>query len=103
MAADYGKKVQADNAHLSNMTSSKFVSFDGTTAKPYDSGIKPKRLGRIVIAAKGVAFTVRSGSRQIAVFATTSPEGTYNFGIYCENGLTIDGVSGTGSVVATIE
>lgn len=102
MAGNFSKKTQEGNKHQANLTSAQFVHFDGTTAKPVDIA-NPRRLLRIIVCTKGVAFTVRSGSRQIGVFSTTSAEGTYNFGEYCENGLTIDGVSGTGSVNVALD
>lgn len=95
--ADWSKKTQEGDKHLANGTSARFAHFDGTVAKPFDTA-SPRRLLRVTIVTKGVGFTIHSGSRQVAVFATTSPEGTYNFGEYLENGLTIDGISGSGSV-----
>lgn len=95
--ADWSKKTQSGDKHLANGTSARYVHIDGSVAKPFDRST-PARLLRVTIAAKGAAFTIRSGSRQVAVFTTASPEGTYHFGEYLENGLTIDGASGAGSV-----
>lgn len=96
--ADFSKKTQTGNTHLANLTSAKFLHLDGgdTAAKDLTTS---KRLMRVVVVAKGVAFTVRDGSRVIGNFATTTPEGTYDFGVYCENALRVDGISGTGSTL----
>lgn len=94
--ADYGKKIVGDNRHLGRLTSARFVHLDGNIAQPLTT-TKATALQRVVIASKGIAFVVRTGSRVVASFATTSVEGTYNFGEYLENGITIDVVSGTGS------
>lgn len=100
--ADWKQKTQTDSSHLANQTSAQFVYIDGTIPKPL-SGVKGCRALRVVIATKGVAFTVRNGSRTIANFATTSPEGTYHLGVYCENGLVVDGVSGAGSALLAFD
>lgn len=99
---DFSKSLQTDNSHLSNLTSARFVHLDGTTTPgtivPVGQGC---RVLRVNVLAKGVGFTIHSGSRQVGVFATTTLEGSYNIGAYLTDGLTIDGVSGTGSVNIT--
>lgn len=87
--ADYSKKVQADNKHLSNLTGAKFVYIDGSvttpvTVVPSTSGC---RLLRVILNTNGATLNIKSGSRQVATIATDAPEGTYNYGVYCENGL----------------
>lgn len=98
MAGDFSKKTQNDNSHLQNLTSSKYVYIDGTNTTPVDL-TTARRVIRITVFAKGVAFTVRNGSRPIASIATTTPEGDLEAGVYCENGVRIDGISGTGSAI----
>jgi hypothetical protein len=96
MAGDYSKKTQTDNRHLANGTSARRVHIDGSTATvPVRSGAG--RLLRVIINTKGLAFIVSDGSDVIANFATTSPEGTYNYGTYCNQSVKVTGVSGTGS------
>lgn len=100
--ADFSKKTQGDNKHLANATSARFVHLDGGNTTAIDlTGIH--RILRVVVIAKGVAFTVRDGSRVIGNFATTTVEGTYNIGVYCENTPRIDGISGTGSALVTFD
>lgn len=100
--ADFSKKTQTENSHLANGTSAKFIHLDGGDTNPKDL-TSSHRLLRVVVIAKGVAFTVRNGSRVIGNFATTTPEGTYDFGVYCENPLRIDGISGTGSTLIAFD
>lgn len=97
MAADYSKRVQSADKHLSNITSSRFAHIDGSKAQTV---VRPGagRLLNVVICTKGIAFVVRNGPTIIGSFATTSPEGTYDFGVYFNTNLTVDVASGTGSV-----
>lgn len=100
MAADYKRKVQSDNKHLSNLTSARNVHIDGNITPtvvvvPLGQG---SRLERIVINTKGLSLTVRTGSRIIGLIATTVAEGTLVYGVYCENGIQID-VGGSGGSV----
>lgn len=94
--ADYKDKIQSENRHLGNLTSARFVHIDGgktaVTVLPGDG-----RLHRIVINSKGLAFTVRNGTDIVANVATTTVEGTLNYGIYCANNINVNGISGTGS------
>lgn len=100
--ADYTKKTQTDNKHLSNLTSARYVHLDGGSTTAIDLP-GARRLLRVEVLNKGVAFTIRNGSRVIGNFATTSPEGDYPIGVYCENALRIDGISGTGSTLIAFD
>lgn len=102
MPGDWKAKTQSDNAALANQTSAQYVHIDGTKT-PVVVPTNARRALRVVIATKGVAFTVRNGSRVIGNFGTATPEGTYNLGVYCENGIIVDGVSGTGSAMLAFE
>lgn len=93
---DFTKKTQGDNQHLANLTSARFLHIDGLVTTPLNTTV-PRRVLGVTINTKGVAFVVRSGSRVIASFATTTPEGDYTLGVYAENGLTVEVSSGTGS------
>lgn len=96
--ADYKKRVQSADAHLSDSTTAQNVHIDGGKAQvvvvPANTGC---RLLRISNNAKGLSLVVRTGSRVVASLATTTVENTYIYGTYCENGLIVD-VGGTGSV-----
>lgn len=95
--ANYGKKVQSDNKHLEDLANAQFVHLDGGNTGPITVSSGACNLARVVINSNGLAFNLVDGSRQIAQFATTSVEGTYKHGVYCENNLVISSVSGTGS------
>lgn len=96
MAGDYSKKVQSDNKHLSNGTSARFVHVDGSKAQVI---VRPSagRLLRAVINTVGINAIVRDGSNVIGNISTTI-SGTLNYGVYCNTNITVDVVSGTGSI-----
>lgn len=102
MAGNYGKKTQSDNKHLSNLTSARFVHLDGSAAT-----VTPRttagRLMKVVINTKGLAFIVSDGSNVIANFAITSAEGTYKYGVYCNQNVKVTGISGTGSATLVFD
>lgn len=100
--ADFSKKTQADNKHLANLTTARKVVIDGSqssvTVRP-----GPGRLIRVVIWTKGLAFTINDGSIPVGNVATTTPENSYDVGIYCENNIKITGISGTGSALIVFD
>lgn len=105
--ADYTKKTQTDNKHLSNLTSARFYHIDGGQASKVVRAGKGRLLS-VTMNTKGLAFVVRDGivannGAVVANFATTSPEGTYDYGIYCPNGITVDNVSGSGSATLVFD
>lgn len=89
MAGDYGKKVQADNHHLANLTSARNVHIDGSVTTPISVVATGTgcRLLRVVLNTNGATLRIRSGSDVIANIALDAPEQTFNYGIYCPNGL----------------
>lgn len=102
--ADFSKKTQSDNKHLSNLTTARSsIHIDGSNTNPIVIRPKAGRLMRIIIMAKGLAFTVRDGSDIKAVVATTTLENSYEFGIYCNTNITINGISGTGSALIVFD
>lgn len=94
--ADYSKKTQSDNKHLSNETSARFVHIDGSKAQVI---VYPGagRLLRVVIGTAGVVSVIRDGTKVIGQTSSTSA-GTLNFGVYVNTNITVDVVSGTGSM-----
>jgi hypothetical protein len=94
--ADYSKKIQGDNKHLANFTSSRFVHIDGTASKVTVRN-QAGRVMWITIFTKGLAFSIKNGTEVLGNVATTTAEGTYWLGEYCNTNITIDGISGTGS------
>lgn len=94
--ADYGKKVQSDNKHLSNGTSARFVHIDGSKAQTVIRN-GAGRLLRAVINTAGINAIVRDGTNVIGNISTTMT-GTLNYGVYCNTSITVDVVSGSGSI-----
>lgn len=98
--ADYGRKIQSDNKHLANLTSARHsIHIDGGNTAPITVRAGAGRLLRVVIFAKGLAFTIRDGTDVLAVIATTTVEGTYDVGVYVNTNININGISGTGSAL----
>lgn len=87
--ANYTNKTQSDNQNLSNLTGAKFKRLDGSVTTPIT--IIPSttggRLLRVILNTNGATVLLRTGSRVIAVIALDAPEGSFNYGVYCENGL----------------
>lgn len=94
--ADYSKKTQSDNKHLSNGTSARYVHVDGSKTQVIVRSTKG-RLIRAVINTAGVNAIVRNGSDVIGNISTTAI-GTLNYGVYVHTNITVDVVSGTGSI-----
>lgn len=86
--ADFKKKVQSDNKHLSDLTGAQFVHIDGSDTTPITVFSTGGRLLRVILNTNGATLNLKSGSRQIGTIALDAPETTFNYGVYCENGLT---------------
>lgn len=95
--ADYGKKVQSDNHHLANLTSARYVHIDGSNTAPVSvvAAGTGCRLLRVILNTNGATLRVRTGSDVIANIASDAPEQTFNYGLYCNNGLIYE-ASGVG-------
>lgn len=83
--ADYSKKVQSDNKHLSNLTSARYAHVTPSTTKTVRAGAG--RLIRVVLNTNGGAVTLRDGTDVIAIIASDSPENTFEYGIYCNTSI----------------
>lgn len=100
---DYSKKTQGSNRHLADLTSARWVHIDGSVTSTKVVRPKAGRLLKITVNAKGVGFTIANGSETIATFATTTVEGDYSFGVYCDANITITGITGTGSTTIVFD
>jgi ApbE superfamily uncharacterized protein (UPF0280 family) len=88
-------RTQGDNQHLEDLTSAEFVH---VTASETDKVIRSgaSSLLRVILNTNGGTVTLRNGdSDVIGIIASDSPEGTFNYGIFCPNGIQVD----TGSTV----
>lgn len=89
--ADYSRRTKSTNAHLGNLTGAKFVNIDGSsTPTTVVSTTSGAFLLRVILNTNGATVGLRTGSRQIGTIATDAPEGSFNYGIYCENGIQVD-------------
>lgn len=97
MANDYTRKTRSPQDTLKSMVSGRFLQIDGGTTTPIS--VVPAGIGcsliRVVLNTNGATLNVKSGSRQIANIASDAPEGDFDYGVYCENGLTVQ-ASGAG-------
>ena len=83
--ADYGKKVQTTNKHLSNLTSARYAHVPASTTKTVRS--TAGRLLRVVLNTNGGTVTLRDGSDVIGIIASDAPETTFEYGIYCNTSI----------------
>lgn len=95
--ANFGKKMQTDNEHLANSTSARFVH---VTAGSGTALNRAGRLLRVVLNTNGATVTLKNGASEvIGVIATDAPEGTFDFGVYCNDSIRYEC---SGAVDATI-
>ncbi len=99
--ANFSKKAQTDNENLSDLTGARFIHVDGSsttpiTVIPANSG---GRLLRVILNTNGATLTLRTGSRVVGLIASDAPEQTFNYGVYCENGLIVEA---SGPLSATV-
>jgi ApbE superfamily uncharacterized protein (UPF0280 family) len=88
-------RTETDNKHLENLTSARFVH---VPASQTDLVVRATagRLLRVILNTNGGTVTLRNGdSDVIGIIALDAPEGTFNYGVYCSNGIQVD----TGTVV----
>lgn len=97
--ADFGKKVQTDNKHLEDLASAKYLHVDGSVTTAITVNSVACNLSRVVLNTNGATVTLKSGTQVIGIIASDAPEGTFNYGVYCDLGLT---VTCGGGVDATI-
>lgn len=92
--ADYKRKTQSDNKHLSNLTSARMSHVSASTTETIRNGAC--RLIRVVLNTNGGVVIIRDGTEVIATIALDAPEGPFEYGGYiatsliCEVGATAD-------------
>lgn len=92
--ADFAKRTQSTNKNTQDLVGAKFVLIDGSAALVTVLTVGC-RLIRVVNNTKGLSLNIRTGSRVIGSIGTAVPEGTFVYGLYCENGIQVD-VGGSG-------
>lgn len=85
--ADYSKKIQADNKHLANLTSARFVHIDGSDTTLKTARATSGRLLRVILNTNGATLTLRNGTEVISIIALDAPEQTFIYGIYCSDSI----------------
>lgn len=96
----YASKTQSDNSSLSNLTGARFVHIDGSVTTPITVRPSAGRLLRVILNTNGATLTLRDGSSEvIGTIATDAPEGTFNYGIYCDTSIV---VQASGALSATV-
>lgn len=98
---DYKKKTQSAQQSAENLVGANYLYVDGGVTTPVTvipSGVGG-RLLRVILNTNGATLILKNGARFVGVIATDAPEGTFNYGVYCENGLT---VQASGPVDATV-
>lgn len=83
--ATYGKKVQSDNKHLSNLTGARYAHVPASTTETVRG--TAGRLLRVILNTNGGVVTLRDGSDVIGIIASDAPEGTFDFGVYCNTSI----------------
>jgi len=83
---DYSKKVQSDNKHLANQTSARFAHIEASSNVVVRASAG--RLLRVILNTNGGVVVLKNGQDIIASIAADAPEQTFNYGIYCHNGIT---------------
>lgn len=89
------KSTQGANSHLENLTSARRVHL--TAAGTYVVHNEAGRLLRVILNTNGGTVTLRDGSEVIGIIAADAPEGTFDYGVYCDDNITVD-LGNTGDV-----
>lgn len=83
-------RTSSDNTHLQNLTSARFVHVPASSTD-YVVRSTAGRLLRVVLNTNGGTVTLRNGdSDVVGIIASDAPEGTFNYGVYCPNGIQVD-------------
>lgn len=83
-------RTQGDNKHLQDSTSARFVHVPASS-----TGLVIRatagRLLRVVLNTNGGTVTLKNGASDvIGIIALDAPEGTFNYGVFCPNGIIVD-------------
>ena len=83
-------RIANSNKHLEGLTSARFVHIPASNT---DFVVRSTagRLLRVVLNTNGGTVTLRNGdSEVIGIIASDAPENTFNYGIFCPNGIQVD-------------
>ena len=83
-------RTAADNKHMEGLTSGRFVHVPASQTN-YVVRATSGRLLRVILNTNGGTVTLKNGySEVIGIIASDAPEGTFNYGVYCGNGIYVD-------------
>lgn len=83
-------RTATDNSHLAGSTSGRFVHPPASSTN-YTVRATAGRLLRVVLNTNGGTVTLRNGASEvIGIIASDAPETTFDYGIYCANGIYVD-------------
>lgn len=85
--ADFKRKTKSDNGILNSLTGARYVHIDGSVTTLVSVLTTGCRLIRVVLNTNGATLDLKSGSRYIARIPNDAPEGDFDYGIYCEDGI----------------
>lgn len=97
--SDFNRKVKSVNRHLESLTNARYFYVDGSVTTPQTVSSGACTLVRVILNTNGATVTLKNGSRFVGVIALDAPETPFEYGLYCENGLT---VQAGGAVDATV-
>lgn len=82
---DFKKKTQSAQKSLSNLTGARYVHVPASSTVTARS--TAGRLIRVVLNTNGGTVTLRDGSDVIGIIASDAVEGTFDYGVYCNNSI----------------
>ena len=81
----FTKKVQSSTKHLSNLTTARYSHVPASTTRTVRSSAG--RLLRVILNTNGGVVLLRNGSDVIASIAADAPEGTFDYGVFCDTSI----------------
>lgn len=82
------KRLRGDNAHLQDSTSGKFLHVPASTTATVKS--IAGRLLRVILNTNGGVVLIRNGSEVIGSIAADAAEGTFDYGVYCNDSIIVE-------------
>lgn len=86
-------RTATDNSHMAGLTSARYVHVPASSTN-FTIRASAGRLLRVILNTNGGIVTLRNGtgglSDVVGIIALDAPEGTFNYGIYCPNGIYVD-------------
>lgn len=83
-------RIQSSTKNLQNLVSGKFVHVPASSTD-YVVRATAGSLLRVILNTNGGTVTLRNGdSDVVGIIASDAPEGTFNYGVFCPNGIQVD-------------